>query len=73
MPTSGTKLISDFFLTFSYLLPEDRAVSASRYLFQNQPPSKTRPFEEQIAAFQETVRQITDLLDPDPADARAAR
>lgn len=62
--TSGTKLISDFYLTFSYLLPKDRTVSASRYLFQNQPPSKTRPLEEQIAAFQETVKQITDLLAP---------
>ena len=61
---SGTKLTSDFYLTFSYLLPEDRTVSASRYLFQNQPPTKNRPLEEQIAVFQETVQQITDLLSP---------
>ncbi|MEM8951052.1 MAG: conjugal transfer protein TrbE [Pseudomonadota bacterium] len=61
---SGTKLTSDFYLTFSYILPEDRTVSASRYLFQNQPPTKNRPLEEQIAVFRETVQQITDLLSP---------
>ncbi len=61
---SGTKLVSDFYLTFCCLLPEDRTVSASRYLFQNQPSTKSRPFDEQIAGFQEAVQQITDLLSP---------
>ncbi|MEM9670793.1 MAG: conjugal transfer protein TrbE, partial [Pseudomonadota bacterium] len=59
---SGTKLTSTFFLTLSYLLPEDRSATASSWLFENKPAGETRRVEEQIAAYRETVRQITDLL-----------
>ncbi len=59
---SRTKLTSTFFLTLSYLLPEDRSATASSWLFENKPAGKNRRIEEQIAAYRETVRQITDLL-----------
>jgi len=59
---SGTKLVSDFFLTLTYLLPEDRSATASGWLFENKPAGRNRRFEEQLAAYQEIVRQITDLL-----------
>ena len=59
---SGTKLVSDYFLTLSYLIPEDRSAKASSWLFENKPASPSRRVGEQIATYREMVRQITDLL-----------
>ena len=61
---TGTKLISEFFLTFSYLLPEDRTAKASKLLFENKPAGAERGMAEQIETFRETVRQVVDLLEP---------
>ena len=61
---TGTKLISEFFLTFSYLLPEDRTAKASKLLFENKPAGAERGMVEQIETFRETVRQVVDLLEP---------
>ena len=61
---TGTKLISEFFLTFSYLLPEDRTAKASKLLFENKPAGAERGMVEQIETFRETVRQVIDLLEP---------
>ncbi|NJO37271.1 MAG: hypothetical protein HC871_06205 [Rhizobiales bacterium] len=59
---SGTKLVSEYFLTLSYLIPEDRSAKASDWLFENKPANPSRRVGEQIATYRETVRQITDLL-----------
>ena len=59
---SGTKLVSEYFLTLSYLIPEDRAGKASGWLFENKPASPSLRIGEQISTYRETVRQITDLL-----------
>ena len=59
---SGTKLITDYYLTFTYLLPEDRTAKASSWLFENKPEISSRQIEDQIQAFQDMVGQIVDLL-----------
>ena len=59
---SGTKLVTDYFLTLSYLLPEDRTAKASSWLFENKPVGTNRGLEEQIEAFRETAGQIIDLM-----------
>ncbi len=61
---TGTKLVSDFFITLSYLLPEDRTTKASSLLFENKPEGAHRGIDEQIDSFRETVRQLVDLLEP---------
>ena len=59
---SGTKLVSEYFITLSYLIPEDRSAKASGWLFENKPANPSRRIGEQIATYRETVRQISDLL-----------
>ena len=59
---SGTKLISHYYLTFTYLLPEDRSAKASSWLFENKPTVGNRQLEDQIQAYQDMVGQIVDLL-----------
>jgi type IV secretion system protein VirB4 len=61
---SGARLVSDFFMTFSWLLPEDRTAKASRFLFENRPAGAERGLAEQIESFRDTVRQAADLLEP---------
>ena len=59
---SGAKLVSEYFLTLSYLIPEDRTAKASSWLFENKSANPSWRASEQIAAYREAVRQITDLL-----------
>ena len=61
---SGSKLVTDFFLTLSYLLPEDRTAKASSWLFENKPAGTNRRFEELVETFRETAGQIIDLMSP---------
>ena len=59
---SGAKLVTDYFLTFTRLLPEDRSAKASNWLFENQPAEANRQISDQIQAFVDRVNQIVDLL-----------
>ena len=59
---SGTKLITDYFVTFTCLLPEDRSAKASGWLFENQPAQANRQIEDQLQAFVDRINQIVDLL-----------
>ena len=59
---SGTKLVTDYHATFTYLLPEERTAKASNWLFENQPAKANRQIDDQIQAFVDMVNQIVDLL-----------
>ena len=59
---SGTKLVTDYYMTFTFLLPEDRSAKASSWLFENKPVIANRQIEEQIQDFRDVVGQVVDLL-----------
>ena len=55
---SGTKLVTDYYVTFTYLLPEDRTTKASNWLFENQPAEASRQIDDQIAALVEYMEGL---------------
>ena len=59
---SGSKLVTDYYMTFTFLLPEDRSAKASSWLFENKPTIANRQIEEQIQDFRDVVGQVNDLL-----------
>ncbi len=59
---NSTKLVTEYFLTFTFLLPENRSSKASSWLFENQPPEANRQFGDQVQGFVDIVNQVVDLL-----------
>ena len=59
---SGTKFLTDYYLTFSYLVPEDRAAKATGWMFENKPKIADRQIDEEIDTFREQVASIVNLL-----------
>ena len=70
---SGTKLVSEYFLTLSYLIPEDRSAKASGWLFENKPANPSRRIEQAGQSQPASRRADRDLSRDRPADHRSAR